>query len=206
MIAEASDNAGGGAPANGTHLLRELLRRDFKNSIRCIFGAIYDPEAARKANAAGVGARIDLQLGGFTDRIHGEPLAVKAAEVLAVSNGSSTFLTPVLGETPCELGLTARLRIQGVEVIVISAQIQTFDDRPFLLTGADVNQYQIVAIKSTHHFRGWFKKRAAAIIMTDPPGIQTANFRILPFKNLRGPMYPLDTDVRADMISYVKKK
>jgi len=199
IIAEASDNAGGGAPANGTHLIKELLDRSTSDFPRCIFGAIYDPNAAKLANKAGVGGHIQLYMGGFTDKIHGDPVFLEDAEILAVSNGRSTFLSPVMGSVPCDLGLCARLRVKNLEIIVISVRMQTFDDRPFLLTGADINQYSIIALKSTHHFRGWFENRANNIVITDPPGIQTANFSLLPFKNIIKPIYPLDKNFQPKL-------
>src|SRR5690606_11584499 len=60
VIAEVSDNPGGGAPGDGTHLLRAILDADAPGSC---FGFVYDPEVAAQAHAAGVGATIDIRLG-----------------------------------------------------------------------------------------------------------------------------------------------
>ena len=58
IIAEVSDNSGGGAPADGTDLLRAM----FDASSGGCFGFIYDPATAAKAHAAGVGATISVAL------------------------------------------------------------------------------------------------------------------------------------------------
>ncbi|MBQ6798843.1 MAG: M81 family metallopeptidase, partial [Oscillospiraceae bacterium] len=55
VINESSDNPGGGAPGDGTHLLREMLKRNLPDTA---FGFITDPEVARLAAEAGVGATI----------------------------------------------------------------------------------------------------------------------------------------------------
>ena len=75
VLAEVSDNSGGGAPADGTHLLRALLEA---NAADTCFGFITDPAVAQQAHDAGIGATIDIRLGGKTDDLHGEPLKTTA--------------------------------------------------------------------------------------------------------------------------------
>lgn len=192
VINETSDNPGGGTPGDGTHLLREFLRRDLEGAI---MGYIHDEEIALKAHAAGVGETINGLLGGKTDNIHGEPIELKDAKVIALSDGHAIYTSPMYKGLPVCYGKTARLRIGNVEVIV-SEKLpqQTFDDCPFMVVGADVEQYRIVGVKSSAHFRAFFQPRAKAIVTADPPGIHTANFNQLTYKNLTHPIYPLDPD------------
>ncbi|HWQ61868.1 MAG TPA: M81 family metallopeptidase [Negativicutes bacterium] len=190
VINETSDNPGGGTPGNGTHLLRELLRRDLPKSI---FGFIYDPEIALLAHKAGVGGVVSGLLGGKTDKIHGAPLEIREARVCTLSDGNAVYVTPMYAGLPVCYGKTARLRIGQVEVIVTEfLPQQTFDDRPFVVAGADINQYNVVCLKSTNHFKGFFQSRAKAIVTADPPGIQTANFSLFEYKKNKRPMYPVD--------------
>lgn len=192
VINEASDNPGGGCPCDGTWMLQELLRRDQPGSI---VGFIFDPEMAAKAHAAGVGGKVSGKLGGKTDNIHGAPVDVVDAEVCALSDGKATYVTPMQKGQPICYGKTARLRIGQVEVIVTSILAgQTLDDRVFLVTGADINDYDIVCIKSTTHFRAFFQPRAKAIVTTNPPGIHTADYSLLTYHKIQRPIYPLDPD------------
>ncbi|MEZ4563441.1 MAG: M81 family metallopeptidase [Thermomicrobiales bacterium] len=69
VIAEISDNSGGGAPGDGTYLLRALLAADAPTA----FGFITDAAMAQAAHAAGAGATITVSLGGKSDDLHGEP-------------------------------------------------------------------------------------------------------------------------------------
>jgi len=71
---------------------------------------------------------------------------------------------------------------------------QTFDDRPFAVTGADLEKYRIVGLKSSVHFRAFFQPRAKAIVIADLPGIHMANFHQLSYKKIRRPVYPLDPE------------
>lgn len=192
VINETSDNPGGGTPGDGTHLLREFLRRDLEGTI---MGYIHDEEIALKAHEAGVGSTISGFLGGKTDKLHGEPIAFENASVIALSDGKAVYTSPMYKGLPVSYGKTARIRIGNVEVIVTeNLSQQTFDDRPFSITGADIENYRIVGLKSSAHFRAFFQERAKAIVTADPPGIHTANFKQLAYKNIKRPIYPLDAE------------
>ena len=83
-----------------------------------------------------------------------------------------------------------------MEFIVVSVRYQTLDDRPFLMTGADLKNYRIVGLKSMNHFRGYFTSRAAAIISADTPGVRPANLLLYPYEQVSRPIYPLDRDLQ----------
>jgi microcystin degradation protein MlrC len=188
VVAEVSDNPGGGAPGSGTHLLRALLAAD---QPKTCFGFVWDPETARQAHAAGVGATISVRLGGFTDDLHGAPIEAEAY-VKVLSDGRFRLTNPMGAGGLVELGPMARLTIGSVDVIVGSARAQTFDDELFLLHGIDVRRMRVVALKSHQHFRGGFQQLAGTIIRADTPGFTTSNLRDLPFRNIRRPIWPLD--------------
>jgi microcystin degradation protein MlrC len=61
VIADGSDNPGGGAPCDSTFILRALLDRGID---RRALGMIWDPEAVTIANRAGVGREVLLRIGG----------------------------------------------------------------------------------------------------------------------------------------------
>lgn len=191
VINELSDNPGGGTPGDGTHLLRELLRRDYPGTI---MGYLYDPEAVREIFRHQVGDRLRLYLGGKTEPVHGEPVLLEDAEILSMSNGNIVYVSPVHAGLPDTIGRCARIRQSNVDIIVGSVLHQTYDDRPFLVTGADITQYRYVALKSAHHFRAFFEGRAAAIIPTDPPGLMTGDLSRYAFAKMPRPIFPLDPD------------
>ena len=196
VIHEASDNPGGGTPGDGTGMLREMLRR---NEEKTVLGYIFDKEIVEKACAAGIGGRISGLLGGKTDRCHGDPVEIRDAVVCALSDGQGIYLSPNKVGQKCDYHRMARLRIGNAEVIVAeTCANQTYDDRPFLLTGADINQYRIVLLKSATHFRSWFEGRAKAIVTANTPGNTAENFALFPYRKLTRPVYPLDPDMEFD--------
>ena len=168
VINETSDNPGGGAPGDGTHLLKAMLEAD--EPATC-FGFIVDPQVAALAHEMGVGAVLKTELGGKTDAMHGEPLPV-SAYVKALHDGKIIMQAMFKG-TPMSLGPMARLVIGQVEVIVVSNRSQTFDTEPFLALGIDVHRMRVVALKSSNHFRAGFEPIAKTIITADTPGFTT---------------------------------
>lgn len=190
IVNELSDNPGGGAPGDGTHLLRAMLRAGLTDSV---FGTLYDPEVAAAAHRAGAGATIRVRLGGKTDTMHGAPLDLQAY-VKVLTDGAFTLSTPMGKGTPVELGKMARLSCGGVDIVVASRRTQVLDPEPFLLHGIDVTRCRIVGLKSSAHFRAGYDALAKTIITTDPPGLSTSNLARFPYKRVRRPIYPLDRD------------
>ena len=188
VIAEVSDNSGGGAPADGTHLLRALVEA---NAPDTCFGFMTDAEVARQAHEAGVGATISIRLGGQSDAMQGAPLEA-SAYVKCLSDGRFRYTTPMGAGSEENLGPMARLVIGNVDVLVASIRAQTLDAEVFLLHGIDVTRYRIVALKSTQHFRAGFAHLAGTIIRCDPPGFTTSNLAQLPYRRVRRPIWPLD--------------
>ncbi len=188
IVAEVSDNPGGGAPGSGTHLLRELLAADEPDTC---FGFIWDPATARQAHEAGAGATIAVRLGGFSDDLHGAPIEAEAY-VKVISDGRFTLTNPMGAGSAVNLGPMARLVIGNVDVLVGSERAQTFDDELFLLHGIDVRRRRIVCIKSHQHFRGGFQHLAGTIFRCDTPGFTTSNLSSLPYRRIRRPIWPLD--------------
>ncbi len=192
LIHESSDNPGGGSPGDGTGMLGEMLKR---NESGTIFGYIYDKEIALKACEAGIGGKVSGLLGAKTDKCHGEPVEIKDAIVLALSNGHGIYVSPNKVGQHVNYGKMARLLIGNAEVIVAeTCANQAFDDRPFLLTGVDITQYRIAIIKSATHFRGFFLGKAKAIVTANTPGNNTANYNQFNYKHITRPLYPLDPD------------
>ncbi len=76
VLADGSDNPGGGAPCDGTVMLQAIIEADVPRSTVAI---IVDPEAVADAVDAGVRSEVTLEVGGKTDDRHGPPLELTAA-------------------------------------------------------------------------------------------------------------------------------
>ena len=190
VINEASDNPGGGAAGDGTHLLREMIERNLPGTI---MGPLTDSIAVKYLfEHHKVGDVVDITIGGRTDATGGEPMQLQNAEIINFSNGKLISAAPINFGAPMDYGNTVRLRQGNVEVIVVSERFQTYDDRPFIMTGCDMSQYKIIGLKSMNHFRGYFGSRADAIVTADPPGQCPINLKLYPYKNIERPILPLE--------------
>lgn len=188
VINEISDNPGGAAPGDGTHLLRAMLDAGLTDSV---FGTLYDPAAADAAHEAGVGATIKARLGGKFDRMHGDPLDLDVY-VKCLTDGKFRLSTSMGQGQEVDLGKMARLMCRGVDIVVASGRTQVLDPQPFVLHGIDVSRCRVVGLKSSAHFRAGFDGIVKHIVGTDPPGLSTSNLESFPYRRVRRPIYPLD--------------
>ncbi len=193
VINEGADNPGSGCPGDGTHLLREMIRRDLP---RCIMGPMFDAAAASVCHTHHVGDTFPLEVGGHTVPIYGDPLFLDEVELLALCDGDFVCISPAHKGALMHYGPSARVRHGNVEFIVVSNRFQVYDDRPFIMTGADMKDYSIVGLKSSNHFRAFFNAHADAVIGADTPSYFPDDVRRLEFNRLLRPIYPLDKDVK----------
>jgi microcystin degradation protein MlrC len=188
VVNEKADNPGGGGPGDGTHLLRAMIEAGLKEAC---FGFIHDPETVAQAHEVGVGATIDVRLGGKKEPLHGEPIEARAY-VKCLTDGRFIQQSPMGRGAKVDLGRMARLVIDDIDVIVSTIRTQTLDDEVFRLHGIDVTRYKIVAIKSSNHFRAAFAPIAHQIIRADTPGLVSADLSTFDYRRLERPIWPLD--------------
>ncbi len=195
VVNESSDNPGSGCPGDGTHLLRELLRR---NLPRAIMGPILDPAAAKLCHTHKVGEKFAISFGGKLEPTSGGALELPDAELLALSDGCFVSESPVNCGMHFCYGPSARLRSGNVEFIIVTNCMQVYDFGPYSMTGAKLEDYDLIGLKSMNHFRAWYTTRADGVVAADTPGLRPANLKLLDYKNVIRPIFPLDEDVTYD--------
>ena len=179
VIADTQDNPGGGGHGDTTGLLAELIRQDAQGAVVAL---INDAESAEACHAAGVGARIALQLGGKSD---GVPLAV-SAEVQALTDGQFVGTGPMAKGNPGNVGRSALIAVSsGVRVLVVSRKMQALDQSLLRHIGVEPAACRILALKSSVHFRADFQPIASSVLVAASPGPVVADPSILPFRHLR---------------------
>ncbi len=186
VIADASDNPGGGAASDSTYLIQALMERGIEDVAVAL---LWDPLAVETAHKAGVGARLPLRIGGKMGPFSGPPLDVDA-EILALSTTASQ---PYLGgQGHVALGHTAVISCNGVKVVMNNIRQQPFHPDCFQTAGVDPAGERILVVKSTNHFRAEFASVAREIIYCDAPGSLNSDVTERPYKKLGRPIWPLD--------------
>jgi microcystin degradation protein MlrC len=196
VLADISDNPGGGGPADGTVLLEALLRLGATNTAVV---PMVDPESVKVAREAGEGNPVRLRLGGKTDDMHGEPLDV-SGRVVRLTDGKFVHKGPMNTGVPVDLGPTAVVELDGqsggkVQVIVTSLRYQPTDLEVLRSQGIEPTEQQILAVKSSVHFRAAFTPIAAEIVEVNTPGLTNPDLTRLEYKKLKRPIYPFDADM-----------
>ncbi|MBL8361090.1 MAG: M81 family metallopeptidase [Rubrivivax sp.] len=188
VIADTQDNPGAGGDSNTSGMLHALVAqgagRKFPGQVA--LGLLYDPEAARAAHAAGVGAEIDLALGTQVPTFAGpsDPPLRGRCKVLALADGTCTLAGPMMHGLTVRLGPSACLEIDGVRVAVVSGKKQLLDRALLRMVGVHTEQLRIVVVKSSNHFRADFQPNASHVLVAKAPGPMAADPADLPWTKL----------------------
>ena len=192
VIADYADNPGGGGYGDATALLQALL--DARVTDAC-FGPIVDPQTVRQLQAAPVGSRVDVVLGGKTDaRLGGGPLQLTGT-LLLHSDGRYFANGPMTGGLDKSWGPTAVLRVDGIEILVVSLPAQILDLAQFTAFGIEPATKKVVALKSMQHFRAAFEPIAGKVVVCDSGALCTPDYASLPYPAVPRPIFPLDQDI-----------
>ena len=187
ILADVADNPGGGAPGDGTEILRELIKRNAKNvGVACI----KDPEAVAKAIEVGVSGQLDMRIGGKTDHNHGDPIRVKGT-VRTITDGSFVHKSGEVGVTE-NVGRTAVIDIDGIEVILTEKSHAPNDPEIYRRNGIEPTDKKILLLKSRGHFRAAYEPFSKEVIEVDGPGLTTHNLKRFNYKNIPRPIWPFD--------------
>ncbi|MBM3532276.1 MAG: M81 family metallopeptidase [Alphaproteobacteria bacterium] len=184
VMADRSDNAGGGAAGDSTFFLEAILRRGIKNAA---LSMIWDPMTVEACFDAGIGATLDLRIGGKTGRFSGQPVDVTAT-ITALAENPRQFMFGAVAP----LGRSAAIHVDGVDIVLNTIRQQTFSPEAFSELGIDPTKRKILVVKSTQHFHACFAPIAAKIIYVGAPGTLSTNYLQFPYERMPRPMAPID--------------
>jgi microcystin degradation protein MlrC len=187
VIADMSDNSGGGAPSDSTFLLKYLL----ENKIQHVaLGMIYDPQVVEIAMKAGEGTRLKLRLGGKTSPDSGDPLDIDATVIGCIKNLIQPFPQSDTKSLPTPCGDSVCLESQGIYIIVNSIRTQPFHPDIFTKFGLLLSQLKVLIVKSIFHFHAGFAPVASSILLASPPGALNMRFTEIPYQKANLDKFP----------------
>ncbi|MYM56825.1 M81 family metallopeptidase [Thalassovita mangrovi] len=194
VIADTQDNPGAGGDSNTTGMLRALVKAGAQ---RAALGLMVDPAAAAAAHAAGQGAEIDIELGGFSNLPGDSPFAGRFV-VETLADGKFVASGPYYGGAPMDLGPSACLRIGDVRVVVTTNKAQMADQEMYRFVGIEPTEQDILVNKSSVHFRADFDPIAETILVCTAPGPMPLSPASLPWTRLAAGMKLEPMGVRFD--------
>ncbi len=184
VIADISDNPGGGAAGDSTWLLRALIDAGARD---CAVGMIWDAGAVDIARRAGVGARLPLRIGGKVGAASGVTVDLDVC-VRTLRNDA----VQVVQGMPTRIGPAAVVEANGITIVLCAVRQQAFDTACFEAFGIRLSEQRIVAVKSHQHFRERFADVAAHIVYATPPGTVCTDYAAMRFDSIPKPIWPID--------------
>lgn len=195
VLVEPSDNIGGGAPGDGTGLLRALVARRIPNAAI----AINDPEAVQRLLPLRAHTSVTLSIGGKGSRLDTGPFPLEV-ELLSTSGGrfeledKQSHLAAMAGDR-FDMGPCAVVRHAGLTILLTSRKTPPFDLGQWRSQGIDPAKLSVIVVKAAVAHRRAYDPIAARMIWVDTPGPCTSNLLSLPYRHIRRPIFPLDASL-----------
>ncbi|MFT4555965.1 MAG: M81 family metallopeptidase [Planctomycetales bacterium] len=199
VMMDAADATSSGASGDSNAILRELIRQDYQGRS---LSPVIDPEAVRRAFAAGVGAAVRTTIGGALDPARFQPIEVEAT-VRSLSDGK--FRSESFG-WPWDSGNTAVLEVGRHTIVVGSRPVHLFDRSWFYANGQNPSHFDLVVVKSPHCEPQMFADWCAKLINVDAPGSTSANLQSLGHTNCARPIFPLDDGVEFQPVADIFRR
>jgi microcystin degradation protein MlrC len=188
-LLDMGDNVGGGSSADSTLIAHEIHRRGDTTCFVCL----YDRESQERARRAGVGAKLELSMGGKTDDRHGEPLEA-AVTVMSLHDGKyEESEVRHGGYTHFDMGPTAVVTTDTGLTISLTS-LRAVPVSLGIVTSVDIEpaDFQILVAKGVHAPVAAFEPVCTALIRVNTGGATAADMRTFEHEHRRRPMHPFE--------------
>ena len=187
VFSDAADATASGAAGDSNAILKGLLTA--RLSKRALIPLV-DAPAVATAVASGVGARLEIALGGTRDSGRFSPVRVDVT-VESLHDGDFLYEDGTRGRG----GRVVVLTTGSITIMVSERPVYVVGRKVFQAHGLEPTQFDLVVVKSPNGFRTYYEELASCIVPVDVPGSTSANLRSLPFQHCRRPVFPLDENV-----------
>ena len=194
ILLDHEDNCGSGGTQDVMAVIKEIMEQDLDG---VAVAAVCDPEAVAQMQKTGVGAEINLMLGGKTAMpslsLEAKPLQVKG-KVRVLTDGHWTVHGPMYTGVEVHMGPSAVLDTGNIKIVVVSVHHEPWDVGVFTSLGIQPQHEKYLLLKSRIHYRAGFASIGKQTLHCDGEGVTTSRNHLLHYQNLRRPIYPLDED------------
>lgn len=198
VLLEPSDNVGGGAPGDGTHLLSCLVANRVS---RCAI-TIWDPEAVGAAGLYSEGDDyFEGEIGGKSHPLSGSPVLVRA-QVKFFDQLSYNRDQAYMKGQPIDLGLCALLDSNGLLILLTTNRLMPFDTMHLRLAGIVPEELKAICLKCGSNWKSVFGTMASDHYYVDTPGICPAVITRGDFTRLTRPYFPLDLEANWEAAAH----
>lgn len=189
FLSDSGDNPGAGGTTDVMVLLQSMLDQGVSSAA---VAAIWDPEAVQQCVEAGVGATVDLTIGGKINTKDGPSVRV-TGRVHVISDGLCYHEGVRKPGNEWWMGTLVVLSIGGIDVMLSQDRASIHDPEQLRAVGMEPLAYKMVALK-----RGYLEPLCEAVsprsILVLTPGPTNCAVERMHFERVRRPMFPLDRD------------
>jgi microcystin degradation protein MlrC len=192
LLVEPADNIGGGAPGDGTDVMRALLKYDIEGA----GVAIADAQSVQALQDVPIGAKVTLDIGGKGSPLDPGPVTL---EVQLISRSDGVFeledkhshLVGSLGKI-IRMGPSAVVKHRGLTILLTSKKLPPFDLGQWRSQGINPEELSMIGIKAAVGHRVAYGKIMSEEFTVNTSGPCTSDITRLPYTKLRRPVFPLD--------------
>jgi len=192
LLVEPADNIGGGAPGDGTTILRRLIQRNEGPS--CV--VLNDPDSVGRLQNLKLGGYATLSLGGKGFSRDQGPLGI-CVELLGLSDGRfeledvHSHLASMRG-TKIDMGPSAVVRHGRVTILITSRATPPFDLGQLRSQGIEPKDFQFIGVKAAVGHRQAYDPITGTSFSVSTPGPCSSDLLSLPYRLIRRPILPLE--------------
>ena len=192
LLVEPADNIGGGAPGDGTDVMRALLKYDIQGA----GVAIADAESVAALQDVPIGGKITLPIGGKGSPLDPGPVTLEV-ELISRSDGvfeledKHSHLVGSLGKI-ISMGPSAVVKHRGLTILLTSKKLPPFDLGQWRSQGINPEDLSMIGIKAAVGHRIAYGKIMSEEFTVNTSGPCTSDITRLPYTKLRRPVFPLD--------------
>jgi microcystin degradation protein MlrC len=189
ILADCSDNAGGGAASDSTFILQAMLAKGIKDGA---IGMFWDPMAVRIAFEVGEGAELDIRIGGKLGPTSGPALDLRAKVIGLARDATVSFGGRDKSHAP--VGDMAAFEVDGIAIVCNTLRSQCKSLDCFTNVGIDVSKKKVVVVKSMQHFHAAYAPVASEIMYLAVPGAVAPDFLTMNYVNASKNQWPFIED------------
>ncbi|MBC7463941.1 MAG: M81 family metallopeptidase [Actinobacteria bacterium] len=189
VLFDVGDNVYAGTTGDSTF----VLQASRKLGITGLMQAIYDPTIVAEISPLGIGAHVDVMVGGKMDDMHGEPFHIKGV-ITSITDGKYAETKPSHGGfLNYDDGLSLAIATDdGNNFLLTSLPAGSNSLLQFRSAGLEPLDQKIIVVKGVHSPRPAYESIAKKIYWLSTGGASTADLSNFNYKHRRIPLYPFE--------------
>lgn len=186
FITDSGDNTTSGATGWNTYILRQVLAVDGLKK-RFLFSNICDPKTCRQLEALEIGEKTHITLGVNRDEMS------RSVELDVTVKAKGTLRGYMMHPHDADYGYAVTVSVEGlpIDIAVASTRQTMAEQHQFVGAGLDWDEYDVIVVKQGYIFPE-LKAKGKLSVMSLTLGATPQDTKLIPFKRIMRPMYPID--------------